>query len=859
MKHRLVGTFFGLSFSTFLAACADPVDPAISVVGDDGKVLRFLETGVEVSLREDESYTITFDDVRQLEVDQPSFRLLLAGGAFDPKTQAPPADVPGLDDLPARDVDRPALYIVQFATQPLPEYRLRLVQLGAGVHQYFPEHAQIVRMTGAIAEKVRQEPFVRWVGELRPSWRLDAGLRRAFAARESLPTARYWLHGLDDGRAAKQGLADRLTQLGATVHTVPSGGYLVQVSLSQAQLAAVTDWDDVLYVDPWSAPEDDLDIAREIDGANYVEGVAGYTGQGVEAEVMDGNVLETHGDFASRPLKFHGVRSTGSKFHGTATTGIVFGDGTGDRKGRGMLPSAQGYFASYETVTDRYAHTKELLEEPWQALFQSNSWGDARVLTYTTISADMDKLLFDHDILILQSQSNSGTQMSRPQAWAKNVLSVGAVNHFDTPALTDDKWAQGASIGPAADGRIKPDLSHFYDATWAPSWSGTYEDFGGTSGATPITAGYAGLFYQMWGAGLFGPTRPGETLFEKRPHATTAKAMLINTAKPYAFAGATHDLTRTHQGWGHPDARRLYDLRGKFYIVDESDILVTAGRTAHRVEVAAGTPELRATLTWADPPAVPLAARTLVNDLTLRVVSPSGVEYFGNVGLREGNVSTPGGAADTIDTVENVWIATPEAGTWTVEVIATALNQDGHVETPAVDADYALVVSGANRAGEEPPMGHLVFAQVAYDMPGNDTLQEWVELYNPTAMEVDLGGWKIRDDFRTFTFPAGTKIGAGKFLDVARDGAAFQALTGKQADVAGMICSLGNTGDRLTLVDPAGQAVDFVAWEQGWPGWETLATKRGRALHRRRPDVDTDVRADWTVRDPAPRGGRLGG
>ena len=31
---------------------------------------------------------------------------------------------------------------------------------------------------------------------------------------------------------------------------------------------------------------------------------------------------------------------------------------------------------------------------------------------------------------------------------------------------------------------------------------------------------------------------------------------------------------------------------------------------------------------------------------------------------------------------------------WTVEVIASEINEDSHVETPEVDADFALVVSG---------------------------------------------------------------------------------------------------------------------------------------------------------------------
>jgi hypothetical protein len=57
----------------------------------------------------------------------------------------------------------------------------------------------------------------------------------------------------------------------------------------------------------------------------------------------------------------------------------------------------------------------------------------------------------------------------------------------------------------------------------------------------------------------------------------------------------------------------------------------------------------------------------------------------------------PGGSADTINTVENVFIQNPAAGTWTIEVQAVEVNEDVHTETPSVDdQDYALVVYGAD-------------------------------------------------------------------------------------------------------------------------------------------------------------------
>jgi hypothetical protein len=127
-------------------------------------------------------------------------------------------------------------------------------------------------------------------------------------------------------------------------------------------------------------------------------------------------------------------------------------------------------------------------------------------------------------------------------------------------------------------------------------------------------------------------------------------------------------------------------------LVNETD-LVTTGQTRKYTVTSNGQTPLRATLAYTDPAGSPTAAKATVNDLSLKVTAPNGTVYWGNNGLLAGNWSTAGGVANTVDTVENVFVQAPAAGTWTVEVVATAVNVDGHVETAATDADYALVVS----------------------------------------------------------------------------------------------------------------------------------------------------------------------
>ena len=642
-------------------------------------------------------YAISLDGQSTAVVRPTSYVLKLRHGDFDPGVRVPPVE-PSLDGTGLTN-----LYIVQFVTQPLEEFRTEIAALGGTVYQFLANHAHIVKMDPQVRQQVAALPYVRWVGPYHPAYRLEESIRATLAqAPKAHPKQRYNVQVFEPGPAQKRLVADRIEALGGTIDLVDAGKFLLEATLTPEQLSEVASWDEVLYLDPWSPYETDMDIVREIGGANYIEGVAGYTGEGVRAETFDAGFQLGHVDLQSPALIEHGG-AVGIHNHGTAVAGILFGDGVNCPLGltqERLLADGQGIVADYNNIgltgTSRYTHTGELVQAPWNAVFQTASVGSARTFFYTTISADTDAMLFDFDIVHCQSQSNAGNQDSRPQAWAKNIVSGGAVNHYNTPTRSDDCWCGGASIGPASDGRIKPDLSFFYDATYTTYTTSTTGcgTFGGTSGATPSICGHFGLFFDMWSDGIFGnEVDPGGTVFDNRPHMTTAKAAMINTASPWPFSGTTHDMTRVHQGWGLPDLQYLYDIRDNISFVDETHLLANMESVDYIVLVQPGEPQLRVTLTYADPPGVPSSSQHRINDLTLKVTSPSATVYWGNNGLLASEWSTPDGSPNTIDTVENVFVESPESGDWTVEVIASEVNQDGHVETPELDADFALVAT----------------------------------------------------------------------------------------------------------------------------------------------------------------------
>ncbi len=645
----------------------------------------------------------------------PNIRLLY--GSFDPLVAEP--QVPEA----LRAAPDSTLYLVQFQTQMIDAYRAAMADAGASLLKFVADQSFVVEMPGEVAEAVKEMPFVRWVGAMHPAYKTDPALladlfppdyaHAGGAAGDQDGQDGAGVLGVEAGQAdgveysimmtrrgpvPQNAVAQRIAAMGGVVHQQIPEGFRILATLTPSQVASVLRMDEVLFMDVPGEKGLDMDIAREIGGANMVRDTLGFTGQGVRCEVMDDGQRSSHQDFQDPPTLWHG--SSGSGSHGTSTSGIVYGSGRGNAQATGMLPDAEAkIMALWSPSPNRYVHTQRLVDPngPYRAVFQSNSWGDARTRLYTTVSAEMDDLLFENDILICQSQSNAGNQDSRPQAWAKNIVSVGGVYHRNTLTKDDDDWGGGGSIGPAADGRIKPDLTHFYDNifTVSSSCDTCYtSSFGGTSGATPITAGHFGLMFQMWHEGVFPGFGGGNTVFEDRPAMATAKALMINTAMQYEFSGTNHDHSRVKQGWGMADLFYLYDHANRMLIVNQDVQLQETQSQSYQVDVSPGSPALKVTMVFPDPMGNPAAQQARINDLSLKVTAPDNTEYWGNNNMLGNMFTSPGGSANTVDTVENVFVELPMAGTWTIEVIASEINEDGYLPTPQVDATYALVASG---------------------------------------------------------------------------------------------------------------------------------------------------------------------
>ncbi|MCB9880884.1 MAG: S8 family serine peptidase [Planctomycetes bacterium] len=603
------------------------------------------------------------------------------------------------------------LWIVQAHGAPTETYRAALRAAGAEVHGYLPDNAYIVRMSSDARVRVEDIASVRAVTPYHPAYRLPPSLLAAVGARLdtsgpaaiAVPERAAYNVVVVDRQRDKPLVFEAIAGLGGRILEKREHSRLLVAELTPAQLVRVVRLDSVLWLDPVTPIGVDMDNVRIQGGANVIETKGGYTGNGVRGHVFEG-IEAGHKDFNVLPTSVLGASKVSA--HGHCTAGIVFGNAKSHASARGLAPDATAFYTSYDaSVASRWQVAASLVGVH-QVMFTTSSWGHNLTTDYDAVSAEIDELIFDHDIPWTQAFGNTSRVLARPEAWAKNVTTVGSIASQDNSSAGDDSWFGGVgAMGPASDGRIKPDLVGYDDKIHCSDLTGlagynpngdSYTNFGGTSGATAIVAGHNALAIQMFTDGLFGPKRKANgTRFENRPHASTLKALQIANAAQYAFTASSTDNRREHVGWGFPDVAGMYDRRALHVVVDETDVIQQGEGMLYRVTVPQGQTDLRIVLVHTDPPANPSAALARVNDLSLHVKSPKGVEYWGNHGLESGNVSMPGGTRNTVDPVQCFFVDKPEAGTWEIEVGAYLVAEDGHVETALTDADYGLVSIGA--------------------------------------------------------------------------------------------------------------------------------------------------------------------
>jgi serine protease AprX len=414
------------------------------------------------------------------------------------------------------------------------------------------------------------------------------------------------------------------------------------------------------------------DQAGVITKTNTAQSVYGLSGAGQIVAVADTgldtgkNDTTMHESFRGKINAIYSWGRTGNASdpngHGTHVAGSVLGNASF----KGMAPSANLVFQSIMDANGGLGglptDLKTLFSQAWNAgaRIHTNSWGAPVNGAYTTDSQAVDQYVYQNDMTILFAAGNEGPNartISSPGS-AKNAITVGASENnrptFGSYADNINQIAEFSSRGPTKDGRVKPDIvapgtyilssrsSLAPDSSFWANYNSKYAYMGGTSMATPLTAGNVALLKEHF----------------LKNKGIDAKPSLIKAA---LVAGATNLGTTTgNQGWGRVNVEKSINVA----YVNESKALTTGTKATYTFSATSSRP-LKFTLAWTDYPGSPSATYSLVNDLDFVVKSPSGKVYVGNDTTSPYNDNWDG-----VNNVESVTIAVPENGTYTIEVQA---------------------------------------------------------------------------------------------------------------------------------------------------------------------------------------------
>ena len=411
----------------------------------------------------------------------------------------------------------------------------------------------------------------------------------------------------------------------------------------------------------------------------------------VKENKPDTTDIDFKGRYISTPLTSSLIAS-----HASYMCTIIAGGENSFYTGSGVVPAASIISSNFSTLLP----DGDNVYKQYGISVQNHSYGTAIENYYGADAAAYDASIINNPgLLHVFSSGNSGNLAGTGQyaginnmanltgsfKMAKNILTVGATDSFGNVAFL-------SSRGPAYDGRIKPELIAFG------------ED--GTSGAAAHTSGTVLLLQQYY------KEKHGGAL----PTASLIKAVLVNSADDRGNKGPDYQ-----SGYGCLNAyKALQGLVNEKYF---SGSVAQSSTQTFTVNVPANTRQLKITLCWMDPAATANAPKALVNDLDMELVNNSNQVWLPWVlspaPIIDSLLKPAVRKKDDLNTVEQITIDNPAAGTYTIRVRGFAITAGGNQSF-----SVAWQTEAADQFQWQFPTA------VDYAKSGEDNLLRWSSTFN---------------------------------------------------------------------------------------------------------------------------------
>ncbi|GAB4132928.1 MAG: hypothetical protein Fur0027_20850 [Raineya sp.] len=298
-----------------------------------------------------------------------------------------------------------------------------------------------------------------------------------------------------------------------------------------------------------------------------------YDGTGIVVSMGDDGSADTHIDRQGR-TNHNGTTQGGD--HGDHVAGIIMGAGNLNPLLKGQAPGA--FLQVYSSHNDI-----DQMPNPYNTQnvrITSHSLGEGLNAGYNTGARNADQQIRQlPELMHVFSAGNSGSAfytITGGRKAGKNVMAVANLSKTDV-------ISSSSSRGPAADGRLKPEIAAVGTSVLSTGENNTYNTKSGTSMACPAISGTLAALYHAHKA----------LNSNQMPTSDLMKAILMNTADDLGNAGP--DFTF---GYGRVNARRaILVLEQNQYFKNN----VSQGTTrTHTISVPAGTKQLKVMLYWND-------------------------------------------------------------------------------------------------------------------------------------------------------------------------------------------------------------------------------------------------------------------
>jgi len=141
----------------------------------------------------------------------------------------------------------------------------------------------------------------------------------------------------------------------------------------------------------------------------------------------------------------------------------------------------------------------------------------------------------------------------------------------------------------------------------------------------------------------------------------------------------------------------------------------------------------------------------------------------------------------------------------------------------------------------------LVINEINYLIPSNSNSGEWVELYNPNNIELDISEWKLHFNKKELIFPIGTKVLPYSYVIIYNSPLKFDELFKHNYYTCKYIYTnleFNAFENELILFDKFDNKIDFVSFKNTAP-WPVVNIETGGSLQLKTPLFDNSNSKNW--------------